>query len=447
MNDRHYPDGHIFYRRMGHPHPEIVRGEGVYLYAADGRRWLDGSGGPVLVNIGHGVAAVADAIAEQARQVAYLHPTMFTAPVIEAYAAALAEVVPLADAKFYFLTSGSEANESAIKFARHLQVERGETGRTKVIGRWHSYHGTTLGTLAISGRPSLRILYTEQFRDMPHIDPPYCYRCPLKLDYPTCGIACAQELAEEIVRQGPETVAAFIAEPVSGASLAAVVPPPEYWPMIRQICDEFGVLLIDDEVMAGFGRSGHWVAMTELWGVEPDIITFAKGTAGGNWPLSIMAVKGADAETIFRARGDFAHGGTFSHHVLGAAAGLATLGVLQEQDLIAASREKGAILKAKLVAAFGEHPNVGDIRGTGLMLGMEFVADRATKDPFPAARKFAYTLADEAFERGLIVYPSSGNVDGARGDMIMIAPPFVISEGEMDEIVEVLGEAVGLLIG
>ncbi|MBP7962789.1 MAG: aminotransferase class III-fold pyridoxal phosphate-dependent enzyme [Caldilineaceae bacterium] len=447
MNDRHYPDGHIFYRRMGHPHPEIVRGEGVYLYAADGRRWLDGSGGPVLVNIGHGVEAVADAIAAQARQVAYLHPTMFTAPVIEAYAAALAEVVPLADAKFYFLTSGSEANESAIKFARHLQVERGETGRTKVIGRWHSYHGTTLGTLAISGRPSLRILYTEQFRDMPHIDPPYCYRCPLKLEYPTCGIACAQELAEEIVRQGPETVAAFIAEPVSGASLAAVVPPPEYWPMIRQICDEFGVLLIDDEVMAGFGRSGHWVAMTELWDVEPDIITFAKGTAGGNWPLSIMAVKGVDAETIFRARGDFAHGGTFSHHVLGAAAGLATLGVLQEQDLIAASREKGAILKAKLVAAFGEHPNVGDIRGTGLMLGMEFVADRATKDPFPAARKFAYTLADEAFERGLIVYPSSGNVDGARGDMIMIAPPFVISEGEMDELVGVLGEALGVMVG
>ncbi len=217
--------------------------------------------------------------------------------------------------------------------------------------------------------------------------------------------------------------------------------------MIRQICDEFGVLLIDDEVMAGFGRSGHWVAMTELWGVEPDIITFAKGTAGGNWPLSIMAVKGADAETIFRAKGDFAHGGTFSHHVMGAAAGLATLGVLQEQDLITASREKGAILKAKLVAAFGDHPNVGDIRGTGLMLGMEFVADRATKEPFPAARKFAYTLADEAFERGLIVYPSSGNVDGVRGDMIMIAPPFVISEGEMDEIVEVLGEAVGVLIG
>lgn len=443
MQSHQHPEGHIFYRRMGHPHPAIVRGEGVYLYAEDGRRWLDASGGPVLVNIGHGVAEVADAIGEQARQIAYLHPTMFTAPVLEAYADALAQVVPLADAKFYFLTSGSEANESAVKFARHLQVERGEKARTKVIGRWHSYHGTTLGALAISGRPSLRTLYTGQFRDMPHIHPPYCYRCPFGLDYPSCGLACAHQLADEIKLQGPQTVAAFIAEPMSGASLAAAMPPADYWPLIRQICDDFGVLLIDDEVMAGFGRSGHWVTVTGLWGVTPDIITFAKGAAGGYWPLSIMAVKGADAETVFRGKGDFAHGGTFSHHVVGAAAGLATLTYLQEHDLVTASREKGAILKAKLEAVFGDHQNVGDIRGTGLMLGLEFVADRATKEPFPAARKFAYALADAAFDRGLVVYPSSGNVDGVRGDMIMVAPPFVISEDQMDEIVEILGKVLG----
>lgn len=330
MNDRHYPDGHIFYRRMGHPHPEIVRGGSICMRRMGGAGWMAPAGPCWSTSATVWQRWRTPSRAGPAGGLSAPHHVHRAGD--RTYAAALAEVVPLADAKFYFLTSGSEANESAIKFTPASASGAGRNQHTKVIGRWHSYHGTTLGTLAISGRPSLRILYTEQFRDMPHIDPPYCYRCPLKLDYPTCGIACAQELAEEIVRQGPETVATLICRAGQRhISLAAVVPPPEYWPMIRKICDEFGVLLIDDEVMAGFGRSGHWVAMTELWGVEPDIITFAKGTAGGNWPLSIMAVKGADAETIFRARGDFAHGGTFSHHVLGTAAGLATLGVLQEQ--------------------------------------------------------------------------------------------------------------------
>jgi len=441
MTDYRHPEGHVFYRRMDHARPMAVRGEGVYLFDADGRRYIDASGGPVLVNIGHGVNEVVEAMAEQARQVAYVHATMFTSQAIEDYSAALAEVVPLPAARFFYLCSGSEATETAVKFARQVQVDRGEAGRYLVIGRWRSYHGTSLGALAVSGRPGLRALYLPMMHDMPHIPPPYCYRCPLNLGYPSCGVACATALQDQIEILGKDTVAAFIAEPISGASLGAVVPPPEYWPLIREICDRYGLLLIDDEVMTGFGRAGYWFAI-EAWGVTPDVMTMAKGAAGGYWPLSITAVKGEHVEIIRHGRGDFAHGGTFSHHAVGAAAGLATLRTIQKHDLVAASAAKGERLKAKLQAALGDHPHVGDIRGQGLMLGLEFVADRATKEPFPAKARLARRLGDAAFERGLILYPGQGTVDGVRGDQVMVAPPYVVSDAHIDDIVAILVEAL-----
>jgi adenosylmethionine-8-amino-7-oxononanoate aminotransferase len=441
MDRRKHPQGHVFYRRMDYPRPVVARGEGVYLYDTDGRRYLDGSGGPVLVNIGHGVDEVVEALADQARQAAYVHATLFTSQAIEDYSDALAEVTPLPSPRFFYLCSGSEAVETAIKFARQVQVERGEPARYQVIGRWRSYHGTTLGALAVSGRPGLRALYLPLMHDMPHIPPPYCYRCPLGLRYPTCGIACATALEDQIKILGASTVAAFIAEPISGASLAAVVPPPEYWPLVREICDRYGLLLIDDEVMTGFGRAGRWFAI-ETWGVVPDVITLAKGAAGGYWPLSITAVKGEHVEVIRAGQGDFSHGGTFSHHAVGAAAGLATLHYIREHDLVAASAAKGERLKAKLQAALGEHPHVGDIRGQGLMLGLEFVADRATKQPFPVKARLARRLGDAAFERGLIIYPSQGTADGVSGDHTMIAPPFIIADEQMDDLVAILVEAL-----
>jgi adenosylmethionine-8-amino-7-oxononanoate aminotransferase len=442
MTEYKHPQGHVFYRRMDFPRPMIVRGEGVYLFDADGQRYIDASGGPVLVNIGHGVDEVIEAMAEQARQVAYIHGTMFTSQAVEDYSQALAEVTPLPDPCFFYLCSGSEATETAIKFARQVQVDRGEAGRYLVVSRWRSYHGTTLGALAVSGRPGLRSLYLPMMHDMPHIPPPYCYRCPFGLDYPRCEIACATALEDQIKILGANTIAAFIAEPISGASLAAVVPPPEYWPLIREICDHYGLLLIDDEVMTGFGRAGRWFAI-ETWDVAPDVITMAKGTAGGYWPLSITAVKREHVEVIRQGKGDFVHGGTFSHHAVGAAAGLATLRYIQKYDLIAASASKGERLKAKLQAALSDHPHVGDIRGQGLMLGLEFVADRATKEPFPSKARLARRLGDAASERGLVVYPGQGTVDGVRGDHVMIAPPFVISDEQMDEIVAMLVEALG----
>ncbi len=432
---------HVVYRRMAHLHPLAERGEGVYLWDAEGRRYIDGSGGAAVVNIGHGVAEVAQAMAEQAATIAYVHGTMFTTAALETHSEQLAALVPMPEPCFYYMTSGSEAVETAIKFARQLQVARGEPTREVIISRWGSYHGATMGALAVTGKPKMRTLFAPLFRDQPHIPPPYCYRCSFEATYPTCNLACAQALEAEILRQGPERVAAFIAESVSGATLGAVVPPKGYWSLVRQICDRYGVLLIADEVMAGFGRTGRWFAI-EHFGVQPDIITMGKGVTGGYFPLSVTAVRGADVERIRQVHGDFVHGGTFSHHAVGAAVGLAVLRYLQENDLVTASAAKGKVLGEKLSAALGELPCVGDIRGIGLLWGVEFVADRATKAPFPPAAHFARRVADVAFDNGLIVYAVAGCADGVAGDLVLIAPPFIITEAQMDEVVRLLREAV-----
>ena len=432
---------HVVYRRMAHLHPLAERGEGVYLWDAEGRRYIDGSGGAAVVNIGHGVAEVVQAMAEQAADVAYVHGTMFTTDALETHSEQLAALVPMPDPRFYYMTSGSEAVETAIKFARQVQVARGEPAREVIISRWGSYHGGTMGALAVTGKPKMRTMFAPLFRDQPHIPPPYCYRCPFEATYPDCNLACAQALEAEILRQGPERVVAFIAESVSGATLGAVAPPEGYWPLVRQICDRYGVLLIADEVMAGFGRTGRWFAI-EHFDVQPDVITMGKGVTGGYFPLSVTAVRGTDVERIRQVHGDFVHGGTFSHHAVGAATGLAVLRYLQENDLVAASAAKGKVLGEKLRAALGELPCVGDVRGIGLLWGVEFVADRATKAPFPPAARFARRVADAAFENGLIVYPVAGCADGVAGDLVLVAPPFIITETQMDEIVRLLREAV-----
>jgi adenosylmethionine-8-amino-7-oxononanoate aminotransferase len=440
---------HVFYRRMAHPHPQAVRGEGIYLWDADGKRYIDASGGPILVNIGHGVKEVAQAIAEQAGNVAYVHATAFTTDALESHSERLAALVPVADPRFFYLTSGSEAVETALKFARQVQVARGKPTREVTISRWGSYHGATLGTLAVTGKPKMRTLFAPLFRDQPHIPPPYCYRCPFGhaqgkpfgATYPTCNLACAQALEAEIVRQGPDRVAAFVAEPVSGATLGAVVPPEGYWPLLRQICDRYDLLLIADEVMTGFGRTGRWFGV-EHFGVQPDLMTMGKGAAGGYVPLSITAMRGEDVETIRQAHGDFIHGGTFSHHAVGAAAALATLDYLEQHDLVAAAATRGEYLGRRLHEALGESPCVGDVRGLGLMWGVEFVADRETRAPFPKELHFSRQVCDLAFERRVFFYVGSGCVDGVRGDHLMVAPPFVVTEAQIDAIVDVLRQAI-----
>jgi adenosylmethionine-8-amino-7-oxononanoate aminotransferase len=386
-----HPQGHVFYRKMGHARPMISHGEGVYLFDENGKQYIDGSGGPLVVNVGHGRSQIIDAINRQIQQVAYVHAIMFTSQPVEDFSAALAPLVPLPEPRFFYLSSGSEVVEGAIKLARQIQQARGERSRTLTISRWLSYHGMTLGALGVSGRPGLRAPYLDMLADMPHIRPPYPYR----LD--ASGEELAAYLEESILAHGPEKVSAFIAEPISGASLGAVLPPDDYWPCIRQICDKYGVLLIADEVLVGMGRTGEWWGI-DHWQIQPDILVTSKGLAGGYFPLGFIAAKGEDVELIRQELGDWNHGGTFSHHAAGAAAGLATLQIMQDEKLVQNAAVSGAYLGQKLHAALADHAHVGDVRGRGLFWAVELVQDKQTKDPFPSRRHQAWEIWRRAFD-------------------------------------------------
>jgi adenosylmethionine-8-amino-7-oxononanoate aminotransferase len=417
----------------------VSHGHGIYLYDKSGKRYIDGSGGPLVVNVGHGRQEIVEAMARQASAVAYAHAIMFTSQPLETFAEAFAEVVPIPEARFFFLSSGSEVIEGALKLARQIQMARGEQRRFMIISRSLSYHGTTMGAMGVSGRPSLRTPYMGMFQNMPHVHHPYPYRCT------DSGKALADRLEETILTYGPQNIAAFIAEPISGSSLGASAPPADYWPRIRQICDEYGVLLIADEVLTGMGRTGEWWAL-QHWAVQPDILVSSKGIAGGYFPFGALAARGDDVQQIRDSLGDFNHGGTFSHHAVGAAAALATLRIIQEEKLVENAAKMGALLGVQLGEAFAEHPNVGDVRGLGLFWALEFVANRETKEPFPAARHLAWKIWQEAFDRGLIVYYSQGCADGSNGDLIMLGPPLIVNEAQISEIVALLADAVGAIL-
>lgn len=435
-----HPHGHVFYRTMNHARPMIARGEGVYLYDVEGKRYLDGSGGPLVVNVGHGRTEIVEAMTRQATAAAYVHAIMFTSEPLEQYAAELATITPMRNPRFYFLSSGSEVVEGAIKLARQIQMARGEERRHIILSRWNSYHGMTLGALAVSGRPGLRAPYLGMLRDVPHIPTPYTYR------FPESGAALANRLEEAILAYGPENIAAFIAEPISGASLGAAVPPDDYWPRIRAICDRYGVFLIADEVLVGLGRTGTWWGL-DHWQVVPDILVTSKGSAGGYFPLGFIAARGDDVEAVRTALGDFNHGGTFSHHAVGAAAGLATLNILRDERLVENAAHLGPIVERTLRATLGEHPHIGDIRGRGLFWGLELVADRFTKEPFPAGRDIARKVWQRAFDLGLVIYYSKGCADGKSGDVVMLGPPLIITEAQAEEMVTLLAEAIRLELG
>ena len=430
---------HVFSRVLGGTLPVVSRAEGALIWDTDGRRYIDGAGGAIVVGIGHGRAEVARAVADQSARVAYAHGTAFTSEPLEEYADALAQLLPMDDARIYPVSGGSEAVETALKLARAYHLARGDPGRGRIIGRRSSYHGNTLGALDASGREPLRRPYDPWLGRATHVTAAYEYRCALP-DHPRgCGAALADELDAAILREGPGTVACFIAEPVGGATLGAAVPPDDYWAAVRAVCDRHGVLLIADEVMTGFGRTGTWFG-SDHWDLRPDILTAGKGTSSGYWPLGLTACSGQVFETV--ASAGFTHGFTYSHSVAGAAAGIAVLGVLRSENLVEASRMKGELLRKHLTSSLGEHPNVGDIRGLGLMLGVELVADRASKRPFPRAEQVAERLVAAAKEQGLLVYSSTGCADGADGDLSMFGPPFVITDDELEEAVAITAQAV-----
>lgn len=435
-----HPQGNVFYRKMGHARPKISHGQGIYLFDESGKQYLDGSGGPLVVNVGHGRHEIVEAMARQLESVAYVHAIMFTSDPLETYSSELAQVVPLPEPRFFFLSSGSEVVEAAIKLSRQIQMARGEHGRNIIIGRSLSYHGMTLGALSVSGRTTLRTPYLNMLQNMPHIRHPYPYR------FPADGDELADRLEEAILAYGPENIAAFIAEPISGASLGAAEPPDDYWWRIRHICNKYGVLLIADEVLVGMGRTGKWWAL-QHWEVDPDILITSKGVAGGYFPLGFVAAKGEDVELIRQELGDFNHGGTFSHHAVGSAAGLATLRIIQQEKLVDNACLMGKYLGERLHHAFDRHPHVGDIRGRGLFWGLELVKDRTSTDPFPANRKTAWRVWQRAFDLGLVTYFSQGCADGINGDIIMLGPPLIINRQQIDELVNILAEAVKQELG
>ena len=426
---------HVFTRAPGLP--RAAGGTGAEVFDVDGRRYLDGSGGAVVTSIGHGVTEVVDAIAEQARRISYAHGTAFATKALDDYADALAPLLPFDDPRIYPVSGGSEAVETALKMARAYHLARGED-RYVIIGRQGAYHGNSRGALDVSGRAGLRDPYRPWLGAAWHTSAPYEYRCPA----PEHPIGCGAWHASRLDRMITEEVAAFIAEPVAGAALGACVPPDDYWPAVAEVCRRRGVLLIVDEVMTGFGRTGRWFA-SEHWGIRPDILVTAKGAAAGYWPLGLAVCTAEVRDTI----GSFVHGFTYSHHPVGAAAGHAVLKVLRQRDLVAASEQRGRELGQALRDRLTDHPAVGDIRGLGLMQAVELVADPESKKPFARADRIAEKVVAQAKEDGLLVYHSTGCADGRDGDLLLFGPPLVITGAQVAELADKAAAAIRLVRG
>jgi adenosylmethionine-8-amino-7-oxononanoate aminotransferase len=429
-----------FLRDFKRHYPLAVRGEGCYLYDAEGRRYLDACGGAAVVSIGHGVREVIDAAHRQALELSYAHTSQFMTPVAHELAQVLAARFPGPEqrVRVHFTSGGSEATETAIKIARAHWLSRGEPRRHKIISRWISYHGATLGALGLSGNRTRRASFAPLLADTPFINACYCYRCPLGLEYPSCDVACARELEEAIQKAEPGTVAAFICEPIVGASSGAV-PPEGYLRTVREICNRHGILMIADEVMTGAGRTGMYFAV-EHWNVVPDMILVAKGLASGYAPLGAVLVSEKVWRAIEQASGRLDHGFTYQGHPPSLAAGLAVQRYIERLDLVERCRRTGEVFAQEL-ERLRALDCVGDVRGKGLLHTVEFVADKSTRAPFPKEAGFSARVFEGCQRRGVMVYPMRGTAGEGLGDHILLAPPFIISEIELDTIVETIAQA------
>ena len=433
---------HVFHRNARSDYPVAVGGEGPYLIDAAGKRYLDASGGAAVSCVGHGHPAVVAAIRDQAGKLAYAHTSFFTSEPAEALADCLIEGAGGAFERVYFVSGGSEGVEAALKLARQYYLEVGQPHRSHFVGRRQSYHGNTLGALAVGGNAWRRAQFRPLLMGAGHVAPCYAYRDRKEGETEQqYGIRIADELEQTVLKAGPGRVIAFIAETVSGATLGAVPAVAGYFRRIRQICDRYGLLLILDEVMCGMGRTGTLYAY-EQEGIVPDIAVIAKGLGGGYQPIGATLVSGKIFDAIKRGTGFFQHGHTYLGHPIACAAALAVQRVVREEGLLDNVKRQGEALETALEARLGSHAHVGDIRGRGLFIGVELVADRGTKEPFSPELKVHQAVKREAMARGLIVYPMGGTIDGQRGDHVMIAPPFTINEQHVTEIVDKLGAAI-----
>jgi adenosylmethionine-8-amino-7-oxononanoate aminotransferase len=433
---------HIFGRTARANMPVAVQGDGCYIIDANGKRYFDGSGGAAVSCLGHSNEAVRAAVRAQVDQLEFAHTGFFTTPAAETLADKLIAHAPAGIERVYLVSGGSEAVEAAIKLARQYFLEAGQPERHHVIARRQSYHGNTLGALAAGGNEWRRAQFAPLMVPTTHIAPCYAYRDQRDDETPEqYGVRVANELETAIQTLGPQTVMAFMAEPVVGATAGAVTAVPGYFKRVREICDQYGVLLILDEVMCGMGRTGYLYAC-EHDGITADIITIAKGLGAGYQPIGALLASKKIYDTIAQGSGFFQHGHTYLGHPVAAAAANAVIDILTADGMMDHIKVQGDKLQAALVSALGEHPHVGDIRGRGLFRGVELVADRHTKATFDPARKLHAKIKAHAFEQGLICYPMGGTIDGQRGDHVLLAPPFIIEDAQIDEVVTKLAQSI-----
>jgi adenosylmethionine-8-amino-7-oxononanoate aminotransferase len=432
---------------LGQVHGAIIpdticdHGEGIYLYDQDGKKYIDFSGGAMVASIGHGDRRVAKAVVEQIEKVSYFFRGFWLNELLGELGEKIIRHAPPNVKWCQVCNSGSEATETAIKLALQYHLEKGNAGKRIVISRWQSYHGMTLGALSVSGLTGRRRKFSQLLTEWPKIGAPLCYHCPYGLSYPSCDVRCAWDLETAINQLGPENVAAFIAEPIGGASTAAMVPVPEYYPIIREICDRHDLLFIADEVICAFGRTGKWFGI-EHWGVNPDLIITAKGMTGGYTAMASVLIDERIGNVFSKTGGKFIHGFTMEGNPVSCATCLAVLKIVEEDKLVQRSAEIGEYLHQQAKDKLSHHPTVGDIRGKGMLMGIELVKDKETKDPFEANLTAAYRVYQIAKGKGCMIYPTTGVVQGVKGDHFLIAPPFIITREEIDTALDILDEAL-----
>ncbi len=424
-------------------YPTAVYGKGVFIWDDQGKKYLDGSSGAVTASIGHAVPEIVAAMYEQAKKLSFVYRSQFTSTPAEQLADRLSSITFDEDTPYYsfFVNSGSEATETALKIAVQHWQEKGNYRKNKVISRWSSYHGITMGALSMSGHIGRRERFVPMLENFPSISSPYCYRCPFNQEYPSCQLMCANELDTAICRLGAEHVAAFIAEPIIGAAGGVVVPPADYYQRIKEICDHHDILFIADEVMTGIGRTGKMLGM-EHYGVKPEIITLGKGMSAGYTPIAATLVNERVMEPIWEGSKSVMSGHTYSANPQSTAVALAVLNYIEKHNLVERAAENGDYLLNEIKKIAIQSPIIGDVRGKGLMIGVEFVSNPFTKIPFRKPLALTNRIITKARDKGLIIYPASAGVEGGDGDAIIISPPLTINKQEMDLLLRILKETV-----
>jgi adenosylmethionine-8-amino-7-oxononanoate aminotransferase len=425
--------------------PIIERAEGIYLYDSDGNKYIDGSGGSsVCTSLGHGVEEVYTAMFEQAKKISYAPTHAFTGEAV----LKLAEKVILkapgtlkSASRVWFSCTGTDSTDDAVRLARQYWVEKGVPSKFQIISRWQSFHGNNIAVAGFSGLTARRKLFQPMFVDSPHIPPAYCYRCPYEKSHPSCGLLCARALETAIRQQGPENIAAFIAEPMVGAALAAMPAPDGYFEQIRKICDAYDVLFIADEVMTGWGRTGKAWGI-DHWGVTPDIVATAKGMTSGYIPIAATIASERIWSVLEKSNSAFKSGHTLNANIVACAAAIAAIDYMDQNHLMENSEARGKQLLAGLKSLSAKHPIMDRVSGLGLMVGFECVMDKKTKAPFPPSVNVSKLVEKAARDRGLIVFPCYGCIDGVEGNMIMLGPPLVITERQIEDLLDILDKAL-----